>query len=408
LTGAAIDHMISVTILILALLVAMTTFTGMFATAADYDRNRKVANKAVDIMNTICLSPGNPVDWGETDAPVLGFGLQDPESGGYTLSPYSMMRLQTSDSSGSSQLVEYPPGSGEFYNNMSGKFGHGIYTPIGDCVSNSEVAELLGLNGMYGFSLDIVPTLDVRIYQIDTKPLKLKVEVYGAGIPLSDATLNCHLFQVVKGDDVYPAIATYTHVTQTNSSGVVNVVFPEVTDNDPSYTFTVYANIGGLNGVGYFTHNTIADGDPQYIIPLIKDFDSGEVYIAHNWLFDSPEVKYNATFFILTPDFQLQNFPIEPIEASTGHLNYGAGFPFSAIEVPDSEVGFLVITYRKSATEMGNVILPWGVGTLGISVYFDDAGIDSSGYHFVATELRQVTIDNISYHVKVSTWSLSS
>ncbi len=405
MTGATIDHMISVTILIAALLVAMTTFTGMFATAADYDRNRKVANKAVDIMNTICLSPGNPMNWGETDAPVLGFGLQDPESGGYTLSPYSIMRLQTSDSSGGSQLVEYPPGSGEFYNNMSGKYGHGIFTPIGDCVSNSEVQELLGLNGMYGFGLDIVPTLDISISQIDTKPLKLKIEVYGAGVPLSDATLKCHLFQVVKGEDVYPAIATYTHVTQTNSSGVVNVIFPEVTDNDPSYTFTVYASIGGLNGVGYYTHNTIADGDPQYIIPIIKDFDEGQVYIAHNWLFDPPEIKYNATFFILTPDFQIQ--PVQ-IENSTGHLNYGAGFPFAETQIPDSEVGFLVITYRKSANEMGSVILPWGVGTLGLAVYFDGGVIDSSGYRFVATELRQVTIDDISYQVKVSTWSLRS
>jgi len=405
LTGATIDHMISVTILIAALLVVMTTFTGMFATAADYDRNRKVANKAVDIMNTICLSPGNPMNWGETDAPVLGFGLQDPESGGYTLSPYSIMRLQTSDSSGGSQLVEYPPGSGEFYNNMSGKYGHGIFTPIGACVSNSEVQELLGLNGMYGFGLDIVPTLDISISQIDTKPLKLKIEVYGAGVPLSGATLKCHLFEVVKGEDVYPAIATYTHVTQTNSSGVVNVIFPEVTDNDPSYTFTVYASIGGLNGVGYYTHNTIVDGDPQYIIPIIKDFDEGQVYIAHNWLFDSPEIKYNATFFILTPDFQIQ--PVQ-IENSTGHLNYGAGFPFAETQIPDSEVGFLVITYRKSANELGSVILPWGVGTFGLAVYFDGGVIDSSGYRFVATELRQVTIDDISYQVKVSTWSLRS
>jgi len=383
----------------------MTTDSGLFASAIDYDRNRQVANKAVDIMNTICLTPGNPVDWGETDATVLGFGLQDPDSGGYHLSPYSLMRLQTSDSSGGSQLVEYPPDSGEFYNNMSGNYGHGIFTPIGDCVTNSEVADLLGLNGMYGFSLDILPILDVRISQIGTKPLKLNVEVYGAGIPLSDATLNCHLFQVVKGDDVYPAIATYSHVTQTNSSGVVNVIFPEVTNNDPSYTFTVYASIGGLNGVGYFTHNTIVDGDPQYIIPLIKDFDSGEVYIAHNWLFDSPEVKYNATFFALTPDFQLQNVQIEN---STGHLNYGQGFPFSETQLPASEVGFLVITYRKSATEMGSVILPWGVGTLGLSVYFNGGVVDSTGYRFVATELRQVTIDDISYQIKVSTWSLRS
>jgi hypothetical protein len=92
-TGATIDHMISLIILIAALLIAMTTYNQMFATAVDYDQNRQVATKAADLMNTICLSPGNPTDWGRTDSSLLSFGLQDPEAGGYALSPYSVMRL---------------------------------------------------------------------------------------------------------------------------------------------------------------------------------------------------------------------------------------------------------------------------------------------------------------------------
>ena len=124
MTGATIDHMISVTILIAALLIAMITYSNMFATALDYDLNRQVATKASDIMNTICLSSGNPTDWGETNASVLGFGLQDPDAGGYALSPYSMMRLKTV--SNDSQLVEYPPDSGNFYNNLSAYYGDAL------------------------------------------------------------------------------------------------------------------------------------------------------------------------------------------------------------------------------------------------------------------------------------------
>jgi len=405
--GATIDHMISLTILIAALLVAMTTYNGMFATAVDYDRNRQVANKAVDIMNTICLSPGNPVNWGETNASVLGFGLQDPEVGGYVLSPYSIMRLQVSNSSGHDQIVEYPPGSGVFYNNMSGKFGHGIFTPVGDCVDYTNVAELLGINGTYGFRLDLMPTLDVRIEQLDTNPLKLAVEVYGSGLPMSGATLNFHLFHVSDGEGGSPAITTYSDVTQTGPSGAVDIVFSDVTkigNNDPSYTFTVYVSIGGINGVGYYTHNDLL-GDSQYIIPLINNFDDGTVLIAHNWIVDPPAVQYNATFYILTSDFQLIPVPLD--YNSTGLLNFGQGKPYYITEIPDSEVGLLVISYRKSAVEMGNVILPWGVGTLGISTSFG-GGInsESSTYRFVATELRQVTISGISYQVKVLTWSL--
>jgi hypothetical protein len=51
-------------------------------------------------------------------------------------------------------------------------------------------------------------------------------------------------------------------------------------------------------------------------------------------------------------------------------------------------------------------MMPWGIGTLGVSAYFA-SNMVSGGYDFVATELRQVTVDGISYQLKVSTWSLN-
>ena len=104
-------------------------------------------------MNTICLSTGNPSDWGETNSSLLGFGLQDPHVGGYALSPFSVMRLRAS--SNDSQLVEYPPDSGTFYNNITAKYGDAILNPIGDCINYTTVSELLAINGTYGFNLDI-------------------------------------------------------------------------------------------------------------------------------------------------------------------------------------------------------------------------------------------------------------
>ncbi len=104
----------------------------------------------------------------------------------------------------------------------------------------------------------------------------------------------------------------------------------------------------------------------------------------------------------MTPDFKFQQLPISN---STEHLNYGKGFPFWKTQLPASEVGLLVISYRKSAQEIGSIIMPWGGGVLGLHPYFS-GGIAPSGYSFVATELRQVNINGISYQVKVSTWSL--
>jgi len=395
--GATIDHMVAVTILIAALLLTMGIYNQMFASAVAYESNRKVAMKAVDIINTACICPGNPENWGETNTSLLGFGLQDPQAGGYALSPYSLMRLRTS--SNDSQLVEYPLGSGLFYNNISANYGHGIFSPVGDCLNYTAAAKMLGINGTYGFRLDIVPTLDVNVSQVATKPLKLNVEVHGSGLPLSGATLNYHLFHVDKGEGEYPSITKYSDVNQTNSSGSVDIEFPYVMNNEPSYSFTVYVSLGGVTGVGYYTCNTLPDEDVQYVIPLIQDFD-GKIIIAHNWNGDMPAVTYNTTFFVLSSDFRMH--PIQ-IDNSTGQLD-GAENPYNTTEIRAYEVGLLVISYLTPEDDMGSVILPWGVGALGVSISF---GGDPTGYSFVATELRQVSVNDISYQVKVSTWSLS-
>lgn len=403
MTGATIDHMISVTILIAALLVAMMTFNGLFASAIDYDRNRQVANKAIDIMNTICLSPGSPTDWGETNDTLLGFGLQDPEAGGYVLSPYSIMRLKTSNSSGGSQIFEYPKTPGVFYNNLSASFGHGVFIPLGDCINYTDAAELLGINGTYGFSIDIAPTLNVDVKQaFGFGHLALNVTVRGSGLPLSGATLNYCLFHV-GGLSVTP----YSGVNQTDSFGQRLIEFEDI-EEDEAFSFTVYVSIGGVNGVGYYTKNT-AGSDLQYVVPLIQDYDEGVIILAHAWdIFEDASlhaaVEVNATFFVLTSDFRFQEVDLN---FTSQILNYGTGKPFFTTQIPSSEVGLLIISYKKATGKVGSVILPWGVGALGVPASFAASIGSSSDYDFVATELRQVTIDGISYQVKVSAWSLS-
>lgn len=406
MTGATIDHLISVTILIAALFVAMMTFNGLFASAIDYDRNRQVANKAIDIMNTICLSPGSPPDWGETNETVLGFGLQDPRVGGYALSPYSIMRLNTA--SDDSQPVEYPDGSGVFYNNISTSDRHAMLIPIGDCVNYTTAAELLGVNGTYGFSVDITPTLNVTISpDPEASNLILNVAVSGCGLPLSGANLNYYLFHINKteSEEDFPCVTAYSNVTQTELSGSVDIEFPIA--DDSVYSFVVYVSLGGVTGVGNYANNA-ADED-KFIVPLIKDFNDEEmvdVILAHSWEFLHPSghatAHYNASFYTLTSDFQLQRLEIAN---STGILNSGEGKPYNTTQIPGSETGLLVISYMATG-KLGSVIIPWGVGALGVPASFS-AGIGSSSdYDFVATELRQVKIDGISYQVKVSAWSL--
>ncbi len=404
MAGASIDHMVSLTILIAALLVAMMSFNQMFATAVAYETNTQVATKAVDIMNTICLSPGNPVYWGETNETVTGFGLQDPDGGGYKLSPYAMMRL-TSNSSGG-QLLEYPPDSGTYYNNITANFGDAILTPLGDCVDYDDVADLLGITDEYGFSIDIKPTLNVDIAKVyGYGHLTLKVTVTGSGLPLSGAKLNHYLFQV--STDGSSSIVPYVGKNLTDMSGSLLLEYDDIDEIDDAYNFMVYVSLNGLTGVGYYSQDDLGDM-PQFIVPLVGDYNQGSVIIAHSWgvneytMTPVPAVTFNATFFILTSDFQLQPYTVIN---STDLLNYGSK-DYATTKLPTTEVGLLFITYKWN-NRIGSVVLPWGVGALGVSTSFT-SNLGSANSDFVATELRQVTIDGISYQVKVSAWKLGN
>jgi hypothetical protein len=115
-----------------------------------------------------------------------------------------------------------------------------------------------------------------------------------------------------------------------------------------------------------------------------------------------PDVNYNATFFVLTSDFQLQQVAIEN---STGQLNYGSK-DYETTQIPASEVGILFITYRW-ANRLGSVALPWGINSLGVSLDFGTE-MGSGNSDFIATEIRQVTVDGITYQMKVSTWKLGN
>lgn len=403
MTGVTIDHMISVTILVAALLLAMASFNGIFASAIAYEHNRQVTLKAVDLMETLCLSPGGPEDWGRSNATLLGFGLGDPEQGGYTISPFSTMRLRTKSGGQDSTLVYYPK-TGEFYNNFELNSGGSLLLPVGDCVNYTTAAELLGVSRSYGFQIYIYPTLNVSIHQAPANNLVLEVEVRGPGLPLGGATVKYYLYQVVQGGGFVPSFLTYSGAVETDSLGKAVLEFPLIDDQDDAYSIIVYTRLGGLKGVGYYSHNVLG-GYPEFIVPLVKDIDEGKIIIAHSWDVNNytetpvPDVHYNAAFFVQSEDLELQRIEMTN---STGHLNYGEGKPYDLAQVPPSETGILLIAYRWG-NRIGSVMMPFGINALGVSVEF---GADYSGYTFVATELRQVLIDGVSYQVQLAVWSL--
>lgn len=405
MAGPTIDHMVSITVLVAALMLTFGLYNQIHANALAYQRNHQVVMKAVDLMNTICLTPGNPTDWGQTNSTLLGFGLQDPEAAGYALSPFSIMRLLSS----SGEKVYYNV-TGKWYSNVSWGLGGGyLLLPESDCINYTTVSRLLGTNGSYGFQLSVTPTLNVSVSEVQLNPLKLNVEVRGPGSPLGGATLNYLMFWTLAEKDNAtgcPLLNFTSGSASTNSAGLAYLNFPQikkVDQNKTAYTIIVNAYLGGLYGVGYKSREAITSAGN--IIPFVESFKNGTVLLAHKWGKNDPDgnqgaLHFSATFYVLSDNFTPINIYIQN---STGLVNYGiGGKPFHRIQIPTSDAGFLVVAYCKG-NEFGMVIMPWGISTLGVSVTF---GGNPSGYSFVATELRQVTVNDISYQVKLAVWRL--
>jgi hypothetical protein len=402
MTGSTIDHLVSVTVFLGAILLFIGLFNQTIQTAILYQRHRQLATKCNELLDNMLLNPGYPLDWGKSNCTPTSFGLQDPEFTQYKLSPFSLMRLCSS----SGEPVYYPK-TDKYYSNIS--MGHGfLLVPLAEAINYSTTTRLLGINETYGFQLTITPTITVSISEAQSNPLKLAVDVAGAGFPLSNALISYCFITVdaTGGQGSYPAYTLEYDTAVTDNKGSALLNFTSVDGENESYILIAYAHSSGLIGVGYHEHVT---SDKHYVIPFVDDFEERRVFIAHSYdvhYFGPPvaELSYNATFVLLTEDFTLREMPLdENSTGKVGKVNYGEGKPYGVVTIPTYNPGILIITYRKSAVECGVVLMPWGIGSTAFPVIFGD---DPSGKEWVATDMRQVIVSGIAYQAKLALWSL--
>lgn len=400
MVSSTIDHMMATVVFLGALLLFVGLFNQTIQTAILYQRHRYIATKCSDLLDNMLLNPGHPLGWGRSNCTLTGFGLQDPEFTQYRLSPFSLMRLRSS----TGELVYYPK-TDSYYSNITMGYGF-LLVPLTEVINYSTATRLLGINGTYGFQLTITPIITVSIKESQPKnPLILSVNVTGMGFPLANAAVS-YCFLTVReggGGGPYPSYTMEYGTDFADETGSVLLNFPSV-KTDVSYVLIVYAHLSGLVGVGYYEHSTYEN---NYVVPFIENLEERRVLIAHSYDVhggDSPaEIAYNASFVLLTEDFTLREMPMENSTGKTGKINYGEGKPYKNITIPTYNPGILIISYRKSAQETGVVLMPWGISAMAFPVTFGD---DPFGREWVATDIRQVIVNNIAYQAKLALWSL--
>jgi hypothetical protein len=379
---------------------AMTLFVGLFnntlQTAVIYQRHSATASKASDLLDNMLLSPGIPVNWGQTDNVPTGFGLQDPEFTQYKISPYSVMRLVSS----TLDPVYYDI-TGEYYSNITVGDRSFMLVPYRLSLNYSQVERLLGIHNEYGFQLTFTPIVDVDIEEEPASdPVILNVKASGVGFPLSNARISYSTFTVESQGQSSPYYVTTSDIIVADETGSASI--PIGVEAGEPYAFIAYVQLGGLVGMGYRIHS----GEGDYVVPFVDSFEDGKVLIAHSYAVDETSlpnsaVFYNSTFVLLTEDFALREMPVL---LGTGKVVYGSGSDkeYGNLTIPTHNPGILVVTYNTNDGR-GATLMPWGISSLAFSVTF---GGDPAQQDWVATDVRQVTIGGVAYQVQIAVWSL--
>lgn len=145
------------------------------------------------------------------------------------------------------------------------------------------------------------------------------------------------------------------------------------------------------------------------MVPLVQDFASQKIALANSYdLNDSgpagSTLKYNVTFVISSQDYSLTDLSIGSASSPglVGTVTSGVGNPYPTITLPACTTGILIVTYQESSTQGGVLMMPWGISALAFPVTF---GGNPSQQEWVATDLRQVMIGDVSYQAKLSLWS---
>ena len=405
MAGSSVDHLVSLTVFIAAMVIFISLFNQTLQTAVLYQHHRALATKTSDLLDNMLLSPGSSLlhgsYWGEGDDPLVSFGLQDPELTQYNLSPFSLMRLNSSIGN-----PVYYPYTGETYSNITLGFGRSLLVPYSAAVNYSEASKLMGINGSYGFTLTLTPIVTVEVSKVLDNPLSFSVSVTGLGSPLGNAEVNYCLLSVENfGGGPYPGYATEYDTGFTNDAGLAYINFDDFDGTQKTYSLIVSAHVSSLVGAGYYTSPLFQDA---YITPFISSFETREVTIAHSYGVheegDNAEISYNATFAVFGKDFTLRRMSLnDGAESVVGKLNFGQNpHAYDTLKMDSYDAGILIVTYRKSVQDTGVVVMPWGLCSLGFPITF---GGHPSGQEWVATDMRQVLVNGIAYQAKLALWS---
>ncbi len=405
MASAALDHMVSLTIFIAALLIFIGFFSQTMQTGITYQQHNSMSTKTSDLLDTMLLTSGAPAHWGQNDTAPVGFGLQDPDGAQYILSSFAPMRLTST----SQPPVHYTVNNA-YYNNLTAGLGSYILTPIDDgntkSVTYQRASELLGINGTYGFQLTLTPTVTVSLEKTSISgPLHFAIDVSGTGFLLVHANVTSSLIVLDPIAGNYPSFTVYTNNTITDQGGSAKLEFSGIDGESRTYALIVYSYMYGLKGMSYYLH--VPSPSSETLVPLVDSFQNHAIRLAHSSTvegagYGASTLNYTTSYIIVAEDYGLRQITLE--QNPNGTISTGPSDNYKILTLPPNDPGILVVAYKDTSSgQVGVELVPWGLGSLAFPVSF---GGNSAGHDWITTDIRQVTVGGIAYQAKLDLWSM--
>jgi hypothetical protein len=389
-----VDHITAIIVFLGAMLIFIGLFSQTVETAISYQEHTSLATKASDLIDNLLLNPGDPSNWGTTETSITSFGLQDPEFIQYQVSPFSAMRLHPSTES----IVYF---QGQSYCNETTSVGGALYVPSDGTIDYSQATKMMGVNGVYGFSLSLYPTINVTVYETSQNPLTISIKAEGQGLPLSNADLSyCLITSTGVNPPSYPSLDIDYGSTTTDLTGtaILDLSYASL----KPYFIIVHVSLSGLSGVGYLGNsNSLAS-----VIPIITGFEARSVALVHSYSVTSEgydgNLTYNAVFLRAKDMIQTTLNNGESEVKGMLYCNATPSHEADSINIDPDITGILIVAYSKTTAETGIVAVPWGLSSLGFSAIL---GGHSNNHNWVSTDIRQVLVNEVPYQAKLAVWS---
>jgi hypothetical protein len=399
MSGTSIDHTAAIIVFLAAMIIFIGLFSQTIDTAVSYQQHNTLSTKTSDLLDNLLLNPGAPNQtWGgqlDDVSSLTGLGIQDPEFIQYQLSPFSSMRLHPSTGS----VVNYV---GQAFCNETTALGGALLVPSNQVINYSQASKMMGINGTYGFSLSLSPTVEVSVHETSHNPLAVSITARGPGFPLSNASVTyCLITSTGYNPPTYPTLNVNYGIASTDLTGSAYLDLQSYNVNQKPYFIIVRASLSGLSGVGYFgsTYNETS------VLPIITSFQTRTILLTHSYGIDNQGYDGNLTYtaiFLRAKDMMQTTINNGDVDA-IGILNGTS--PLSVLNIDPDINGILVVAFSKSASETGITIMPWGLSSLGFSATL---GGQFTNRDWVSTDMRQVLIDGMPYQAKLALWSSSS